>query len=390
VIGYALNRMVAGRTDCRSPSSDSLRVVGLVGGATKVFLEVQGDSGGWTVQEVELTESVGETLRFGLVFERQALSGQSVVAHVDDVYVQQDCCNVDEECPPTSACELGSCPGKDSFCSYKAVDDCCIVDADCNDGNLCTEDICLDDHTCVNMLICCVVDVDCDDGDSLCTIDLCEDGLCVFTPVNGPGCCTAPIFWDDFSADLGWEYGEEWERAGAVLSACSGSKYADPADDHTSSMDNHIAGVVVGGCANKVKHPMSYLTSPKIPIDQGQSAYLTYWRYLNTSVNPQMMSSVEVFDGESWQVVWEPSGFLVPWDDSEWTYVKHDITGFANPELRVRFGFSVLAVTGVMVTSSWNLDDVMIVGGSPSSPPCCFYDSDCSAFEQDCLAGRCM
>lgn len=62
----------------------------------------------------------------------------------------------------------------------------CDDDLDCDDGNPCTIDDC-DNGTCVNTPIpgCCNVAVDCDDGDP-CTIDSCDNGACVNTPVVCP------------------------------------------------------------------------------------------------------------------------------------------------------------------------------------------------------------
>jgi hypothetical protein len=75
-----------------------------------------------------------------------------------------------------------------------------------------------------------------------------------------------------------------------------------------------------------------------------------------------MENRVEVFDGVSWVVVWQ-SGGAPGIQDNAWTKQSHDISMYANAQLRVRFGFDI-GQNGVFNVSSWNLDDVVVASGA--------------------------
>ena len=164
----------------------------------------------------------------------------------------------------------------------------------------------------------------------------------------------------------------------------------DPAQDHTGSADNYIAGV---GDANGVTtsdvHDFYWLTSPAVNSAGPGPLIFSYWRWLNSDYLPYMQNAVEVFDGSQWVRLWE-TGQGPGVADSAWTYQEFDVTPYANVQMRVRFGF-MIGSGGVFTVSSWNVDDVKI--HAQQGALCCAWPTDCQTDKfpaADCLAGSCV
>ena len=240
--------------------------------------------------------------------------------------IMNGCCLNSGDCADDDPCTIESC--KNNICDVIEIAPpyCCYVPADCDDGNDCTDDICdesgiclhppstapgcctedeacndndsctidkCEDNTCFFVNTCCFAQEDCDDGDDVCTDDACVGGACVYSPTGVDGCCLSPLFKDDFSEDLGWDYGPEWGR-GPTSSGGTGYGSPDPANDHTSSDDNYVAGVVIGGTASTSLHGYYYLTSPVINTGGASNLRLIFWRWLNSDYTPYMQNVVEV------------------------------------------------------------------------------------------------
>src|SRR5262249_45803070 len=137
---------------------------------------------------------------------------------------------------------------------------------------------------------------------------------------------------------------------------------SDPATDHTSTPDNGVAGVAIGGCEQQVMHGYYYLTSPKINLSTTGTVYLEFWRWLNSDYPPYMTNDIEVFNGATWIAVWTQPSDSTPIQDSAWTYFAYDVTAYKNANFQVRFGFKIESI-GVFQVGSWNIDDVRLVSG---------------------------
>jgi hypothetical protein len=168
------------------------------------------------------------------------------------------------------------------------------------------------------------------------------------------------LFTEGFANNSqGWSLGTEWQIAAAKLSTGQVYGNPDPATDHTTSSDNGVAGVVVGGNASTAAvHGYYYFTSPIINASGATKLYLDFWRWLNSDYTPYMQNSVEVYNGSAWMPVWQ-SGSSPGVQDAAWAKQTYDISQYANASLRVRFGFQI-GSTGVFTVSSWNIDDVAI------------------------------
>jgi hypothetical protein len=114
-------------------------------------------------------------------------------------------CGIDADCQDGNNCTDDLC--LDGICAALPRHGCCEADADCDDGNYCTEDscdglicthtdnsnacddgdACTDGDSCAAG-VCSGVSVLCDDGNA-CTGDSCYEGECLSTYTPAAGCC---------------------------------------------------------------------------------------------------------------------------------------------------------------------------------------------------------
>jgi hypothetical protein len=333
-----------------------------------------------------------------------------------------DPCDDSNACTDLDTCFGGSCSGVDVDCSYLNDDcnigscdssiGCVAFDANeggpCQDGLYCTVgDVC-SSGSCVGTgtaacsppqchTATCDVATDscvatpafdgfgCDDANSCRTGSFCSGGSCMGGAVAGGGAscddglsCTSGTFCtiggtcggtisttvfyfrEDFSDNsAGWTRGPEWDIGAAMASGPGDAGSPDPETDHTTnSTDDGVAGVRIGGNAEKVLHDYYWLESPVFNATGTQPVYLNYSRWLNSDYDPYMHNRVDVWDGASWVNVWA-TGAAPGIADSAWTPVFHDVTAYRNAGMRVRFGFDITS-TGVWSISSWNIDDVIV------------------------------
>ena len=294
-------------------------------------------------------------------------------------------------CPATAPCMSGfSCvAGK---CTGFPIPGCCVADKECDDQDKCTTDKCTA-NKCGHVDICCDSDLECNDFDDVCTIDKCVDGACVYAPTGVAGCCSLALFRDDFSTDKGWTYGPEWGRGVATQSSGQVMGSPDPDVDHTSTSDNYVAGVAIGGNASAPVHDFYWATSPVINAQSAKNLQIGYWRWLNSDYVPFMQNRVEVYDGAKWVTIWQTEGFGTQPQDAAWTFVQQDISAYANSKLQVRFGFKI-GSAGVFTVSGWNLDDVTVTSmpGAGAAGLCCSVTSDCQGLYSEpvkCVGGEC-
>ncbi len=203
----------------------------------------------------------------------------------------------------------------------------------------------------------------CDDGSGCTSATTCSAGVC------GGGVGPTVYFADDFHDNSkGWLLGPEWQ-IGAAMASQNGAQGADPATDHSSSADNGIAGVVIGGNENPAMlHGYYYIESP--PFDTSSAAgsvVLGYQRWLNSDYDPYMHNRVEVYNGSQWIVLWQTGGLPGIQDSPPmglgWTFEQSDLTMYKNAAMKVRFGFDITS-GGVFTIGSWNLDDVLVASGA--------------------------
>ena len=256
------------------------------------------------------------------------------------------------QCAPPGGCFVGSCDEANDTCTSVAGND----GTACDDGSPCTANTTCVAGVCTNG----TPQNDgaaCDDGTSCTMGETCSAGAC--TGGQGP----TIYFADDFKdASKGWILGPEWQ-IGPAMASIPGQGFPDPSMDHTATADNGIAGVAIGGNAQTMLHPWYYLESPAFDTANAQgSVILGFYRFLNSDYDPYMHNDIEVWDGSQWVQIWV-TGPFPGIEDSEWTYISHDITAYKNAAMRIRFGFDITS-GGVFTIGSWNVDDVLVASGA--------------------------
>ncbi len=271
-------------------------------------------------------------------------------------------------CDDGNVCTVDGCTA--GVCSHSALptDDgnACTVDA-CDpaagvshkpvaidDGNACTKDGCEPkggvQHT----------PVVCDDKNP-CTIDSCE-------PASGCKTKPAVYFSESFAAKDGWTQDTGWDIGPAMASSGQTNGFGtDPAEDHSPSGDNGIAGAFIGGnIPVNMTFPPRYLTSPVINLaNVNGPVQLELWRVLNADSPPFMSTTIDAFDGAKWVTVFNLQQFTAENTAQMpgWKKFVYDVTGQAqkNATFRIRFGFAVQNSSGAFIVGGWNLDDIRLV-----------------------------
>jgi cysteine-rich repeat protein len=172
---------------------------------------------------------------------------------------------------------------------------------------------------------------------------------------------TVTVFSEAFVDNLaGWTLDTEWQIGPTLAGPTPTTGNADPASDHTPTLDNGVAGVVLGGDYSVTSmHGSYYLTSPPINTSAAGSMVLDFWRWLNSDYPPWTTNRIEAYNGSAWVVVWQQPNTAAFIQDSVWTNFHFDLTPYKNAGMRIRFGFAVGAA-GAFASSGWNVDDIVI------------------------------
>lgn len=160
----------------------------------------------------------------------------------------------------------------------------------------------------------------------------------------------------------------EWEIGPAKASAPAAPGFnGDPGTDGTTNTgDNGVAGVRIGGNARTwPAHGYDYLTSPVInTAGLGNPVMLEFKRWLNSDVAPQMVNTVDVYNGSTWVNLWTSGAKIA---DGAWQSMALDVSSYKNQNMRVRFGYQTNG--GSYSVGSWNLDDVAVTYVYQPPPP---------------------
>lgn len=320
-----------------------------------------------------------------------------------------DCSSFDDEChvgecDPVTGC--GQVPGNDGF-ACELSGDPCMVDKVCSAGACVggTPKDCSALSTGCNNGACEAGTGNCYQvpvgagGNCLEATDACNQGICdaggncLPNPVNDGGSCNdnssctindvcsagacagvpdptyTVYFSEDFSDNsAGWTFDTaEWSIGSATASPGiphSGT-FPDPNLDHTTTSDNGILGLAIGGFVSATPHPTQYASSPTYNLTTAPgTVYLEFWRWLNSDYPSFMINVVEVFDGTTWVPVWtQPSNGTIM-SEGAWTKQSYDVTAYKNANFRVRFGLSTSSGAYTDM-SGWNIDDMSL-----ASAPC--------------------
>ncbi len=292
----------------------------------------------------------------------------------------QACTSFGDPCMVSKTCDMGQCVGGSPKDCSAATNGCNNGVCEAATGNCIAQPVppggmCLEATDACNVGICndmgqCLGQPAndggaCNDGSNCTVNDVCSAGACA----GSPDPMYTIYFSDTFvSNGAGWTLGPEWQIGPAVAGNCSTQPPGnDPGTDHTTSADNGIAGVVIGGCYdNSVNHGDHCLTSP--PIDTSAapgSVFLSFWRHLHTDYPSFISSTVDASadGGTTWTNLYAVGSGQTQ-NDLAWTFASFDITAQKSANTRVRWCYAVTGASGSWDGGGWNVDDVTIASSA--------------------------
>jgi hypothetical protein len=181
----------------------------------------------------------------------------------------------------------------------------------------------------------------------------------------------ANIFYDNFSTDKSWslDSGAVWER-GSPAQTPPGSAYDG---------SNVIATDLSADYPSSIS-PMSYATSPVIDCSNHTGVTISFRRHsAYENSNDYDSAHVDVYDGSTWQNVWNSDDTSANIDDASWTLQAPSIStyGDENANFQIRFG---LDSDFTSEYRGWFLDAIS-VDGTPGGPTISDVDGDEDIYE---------
>ena len=268
-----------------------------------------------------------------------------------------------DKCDDDDPCTEDSFDGEECVHTY-VYGICCTANPHCNDGDVCTDDICLNGF-CTHEPSCCGKNADCVD-DTECTMDACEDGICVHQPAGGEGCCEEGIFAQSFDdGDLG----------GLVIQNSDDTTGWHVSDFEASSppaalwYGNPLSQNYDNGIANS-----GTVTLPIIDLPAGVETLLKFSVYLDVEYGTyydQLRVEVGEVGVSQPFVAWDKSK---TWIYGGWVATQVDLTAFAGKAVVIVFVFE----TGDAEDNTKKgifIDDLEIT--SSCAAKTCFSDPDC-------------
>lgn len=173
----------------------------------------------------------------------------------------------------------------------------------------------------------------------------------------------------------GWTLGAEWQIGPTSAGTGYTAGFADPELDHSSTVDNVVAGTVLGGPVTNTEHGYEWLVSPAMDLSVlPGNAYVSFWWWRNTPGYP-FQFRVEVWNGIQWVPMYNDMYWSMA---SGWQPLVLDVTWYKNPAFKIRFGHA--RASGYSDTvSGWNIDDVSVWSGS--------YDVDGDGYDAEQAGG---
>jgi len=163
----------------------------------------------------------------------------------------------------------------------------------------------------------------------------------------------AQIWYDNFSTDKGWSLngGAVWER-GAPVQDPPGSAY-DGANVIATDLNANYPDDI---------DPMSYATSPVINCSAYDNVTINFRRHAHfENTSDYDRATVEVYDGDTWQIVFDSDDTPDNIEDSSWTLQNPDISTYGryNADFQIRFGLDSDQGTSFR---GWFIDAVEVTG----------------------------
>ena len=249
---------------------------------------------------------------------------------------------------------------------------CCTANPHCNDGDDCTDDLCVS-FFCEHVPSCCAVDQDCDDGETLCTEDSCQGGHCKHAPTGAEACCTPgqeviELNFDGGTADpmviqngsqlVGWQVAENTDSP----TPSSALYYGNPAtgDYKTASTNSGFA------------------TLPPVLLPGGNVEVTFTFDFFIDVETSTLYDRLEV---QLYDLSEEPQQAHIVWHKGDvlayqsWSSAEIKLTAWSGKNVRLAFSFDT--VTGQQNTGAGIYIDNIRVASNTCSTVECFSGNEC-------------
>ena len=160
------------------------------------------------------------------------------------------------------------------------------------------------------------------------------------------------LYFEDFAVDPGWTLDPGWEWGAATASVGCGGTTQDPAFDTTS--EGNILGYEIGGCYTNSMTATVYATSPVLDFTGYIDVTLGFDRWLGVESATYDHASIEVYDGTTWNMVWNHTGASLA--DSAWNTQIYDISQYADNNANVQIRFGMGPTDSSVAYCGWNID----------------------------------
>ena len=173
-----------------------------------------------------------------------------------------------------------------------------------------------------------------------------------------------PIIWaDTFEEDLAWELTGEFERG---IPSGLGGEYGN-ADPSSAYQGENVLGVDLSGTGSysgdyeiNLEDDAYTATSPIIDCSLYTDVKINFMRWLNVERDDYDNAYIKVYNGSSWQTIWENSSATI--QDDNWLNYNYDVSNFADGNADFRIKFTIGITDYAWQYSGWNIDDVYIQG----------------------------
>ena len=171
------------------------------------------------------------------------------------------------------------------------------------------------------------------------------------------------VFFDDFSADMGWILAGDFERDRPL--GIGGNFIGNPDPDFaawdTMIIGNDLTGLggIPGDYEPSVPRYGNLATSPSFDLTYYNDVKISFLRWLNVANNDTASIEMSLDGGSSWNEIWANNNQV--FTDGAWTFFSQSMTGGnRESDVKVRINLGPTTVTGHF--SGWNIENLAVTG----------------------------
>jgi hypothetical protein len=296
------------------------------------------------------------------------------------------CCETEFDCNDKNPCTMDICSGYGGQCSNEWIAGCCLKNLDCDDKDICTKDLC-SNNLCEHPYICCKTDEECDDNDDKCTIDKCTGGFCKYELTGEEGCCKEMIFDADF------DKGEDGKFTLSPAAANNVGWHYITNAKATSSPGSLYYGNPAAKNFDSGSQNSGSAKTGEIKLPEGLEIILSFELYQDTETGgyyDELVVSIEdVTDSKTYSKVWSNS--VMSYEQyKKFTEIKLNLSAFAGKTVVITLFFDTKDSVANS-TEGIYVDDFLVK--TTCVPKECVTKTDCddkiSLTDESCDLGIC-